>query len=220
MNIDTLMQAARQRTGLHDFGPAEFRQPLGVLVDAINQEARLTARGLAAQTERLINALSNRLRKQQLLREHPEIHDQVVDVAYVITSLPRTGSTMLQRLLGASPHLTATLWWETIFPLPFEGEGRHDNHLRLAQADALIRMITGAAEGLETIHPMDPLAHDEDLMIIEQSFVSTMPEAMMYVPSYGAYVLSADDDWVYRELVDYLKILQWQLPARAGRKWI
>jgi hypothetical protein len=67
---------------------------------------------------------------------------------------------------------------------------------------------------------MDPLAHDEDLMIIEQSFVSTMPEAMMYVPSYGAYVLQADDAWVYDELVDYLKILQWQSPARAGRKWI
>jgi hypothetical protein len=220
MQLDQLMRAARDRTQLHDFGPDRFIEPLTVLIKSIKAEAQLSEAGLAAQTERLTNALANRLRKQQLLATHREIHDERVEVAYVITSLPRTGSTMLQRLLGASPHLTATLWWETIFPLPFEGEARFENHLRLDAAEALIRMITGAAEGLDTIHPMDPLAHDEDLMIIEQSFVSTMPEAMMYVPSYGAYVLQADDSWVYDELVDYLKILQWQTPARAGRKWI
>jgi hypothetical protein len=220
MELDTLINEAKARTNLTNFGPDQFITPLKILIKSINEEAQLTERGHHAQTERLINALSNRLRKQQLLQTHPEIHDETIDVAFVITSLPRTGSTMLQRLLGASPHLTATRWWETIFPLPFEGESRHENHLRLAQADALIRLITGAAEGLDTIHPMDPLAHDEDLMIIEQSFVSTMPEAMMYVPTYGAYVLQADDGWVYNELIDYLKILQWQSPAHANRKWI
>lgn len=216
MDIETLCAAARARTGLADFGPGNFREPLGVLIASIAREAELTERGLAAQTERLINALANRLRKVALLRAHPEIHDEPIEVAFVITSLPRTGSTFLQRLLGASPHLTATRWWETIFPLPLEGEARHENHLRLQQADALIRMITGAAEGLDAIHPMDPLAHDEDLMIVEQSFISTMPEAMMWVPSYGAYVLRAEDSWVWDELADYLKILQWQRAPRAG----
>jgi hypothetical protein len=220
MNLEHLMHAARDRTGLSDFGSEQFIEPLTVLIKSINDEAQLTEAGFAAQSERLTNALANRLRKRRLLTQYPDIHDEQVDVAYVITSLPRTGSTMLQRLLGASPHLTATFWWETIFPLPFEGEARTENHMRLEAAQSLIRLITGAAEGLETIHPMDPLAHDEDLMIIEQSFVSTMPEAMMYVPSYGAYVLQADDSWVYDELVDYLKILQWQTPARAHRKWI
>jgi hypothetical protein len=220
MELQQLLNAAKDRTQLSDFGPTQFIEPLTVLIKSINEEAQLSERGKATQTDRLVNALSNRLRKQHLLKTHPEIHNETVQVAYVITSLPRTGSTMLQRLLGASPHLTATYWWETIFPLPFEGEARHENHLRLQAADSLIRLITGAAEGLETIHPMDPLAHDEDLMIIEQSFVSTMPEAMMYVPTYGAYVLQAEDDWVYKELIDYLKILQWQSPARANRKWI
>jgi hypothetical protein len=220
LTLENITAQAKARTGLNDFGPTHFEEPLKILIESINEEAQLTEAGLAAQTERLTNALSNRLRKQHLLQTYPEILDETVSVAVVITSLPRTGSTMLQRLLGASPNLTATYWWETIFPLPVEGESRFENHIRLDHAKALIAMITGAAENIETMHPMDPLAHDEDLMIIEQSFVSTMPEAMMYVPSYGAYVLQADDAWVYDELVDYLKILQWQSPARAGRKWI
>ena len=220
LTLNHIVNEAKQRTQLTEFGPDHFIEPLKILIKSINTEAHLTEAGEAAQTERLINALSNRLRKQHLLRTDPEIHDETVSVAVVITSLPRTGSTMLQRLLGASPHLTATRWWETIFPLPLEGEGRFEHHLRLQHAKALIAMIVGAAENIDTMHPMDPLAHDEDLMIVEQSFVSTMPEAMMYVPSYGAYVLQADDSWVYEELTDYLKILQWQSPALAGRKWI
>lgn len=220
LTLENITAQAQARTGLNDFGPTHFEQPLKILIKSINEEAQLTEAGLAAQTERLTNALSNRLRKQHLLQTYPEILDETVSVAVVITSLPRTGSTMLQRLLGASPNLTATLWWETIFPLPVEGESRYENHIRLEQAKALIQMITSAAENIETMHPMDPLAHDEDLMIVEQSFVSTMPEAMMYVPSYGAYVLQTDDSWVYDELTDYLRILQWQSPSRAGRKWI
>jgi hypothetical protein len=127
---------------------------------------------------------------------------------------------MLQRLLGASPSLTATRWWEAIFPLPMEGEGRTGNHIRIGLAEALIQQITAAAAGLDAIHKMDPHAHDEDLLIVEQSFISTMPEAMMYVPSYGNYVLYADAGWVYDELLEYLQILQWQTPERAARRWV
>ena len=220
LSLQSLLEDARRDTGLRDFGPDRFREPLAVLVRAINTEAELTPAGFAAQRARLVNALANRLRKVALLRAHPEIRGETVEVGFAIVSLPRTGSTMLQRLLGASPRLTATRWWESIFPLPFAGEGRTENHVRLQAAEALIRQITAAAAGFDAMHPMDPHAHDEDLMILEQSFLSTMPEAMMYVPSYGDYVLGADAAWVYDELHEYLQILQWQSPARQGRRWV
>jgi len=224
ISVEGLMQEAQRQTGLADFGPDRFLEPLRVLVDSIMREAALTERGMAAQRARLVNGLANRLRKRALLADHPEIHDEHVQVAFAIVSLPRTGSTMLQRLLGASPRLTATRWWEAIFPLPMPGEARGENHVRIAQAEALIKQITDAAGGLAAIHPMDPHAHDEDLLVVEQSFVSTMAEAMMYVPSYGQYVLGVDAGWVYDELAEYLQILQWQSAERqganAGRRWV
>jgi hypothetical protein len=220
LTVDHLVNESRRQTDLTDFGSDRFLEPLRILVKAINTEAELTPSGFAAQRARLINALANRLRKQALLQAHPEIRDVPAEVAFAIVSLPRTGSTMLQRLLGASPSLTATRWWEAIFPLPMAGEGRTGNQIRIAHASALIQQITNAAGNLHTIHKMDPHAHDEDLLIVEQSFVSTMPEAMMYVPSYGEYVLHADATWVYDELHEYLQILQWQTPGRETRRWV
>ncbi len=217
---DTLLSAARQRTGLHDFGPDHFLEPLGVLTQAIVNEARLNEAGVAAQQERLINALSNRLRKQRLFARHPEIRDEEVQVAVVIIGLPRTGSTMLHRLLCASPRATATRWWETIFPLSRREDDDRDIAGRQADAARLARQLVESSAGFEAIHPLDPYATDEELPLIEQSFVSNIPESMMYVPGYGEWLLNADQSLAYGELIDWLRILQWQDPARRGRKWI
>jgi Sulfotransferase family len=91
---------------------------------------------------------------------------------------------------------------------------------RQADAEALAKQLVAASAGLEAIHPMDPYAHDEDLLLIEQTFVSNVPEAMLHVPSYGAWLAKADQSWAYAELRDWLKILQWQNLARRGRKWV
>jgi Sulfotransferase family len=215
-----LLAAAEARTGLGNFGPAHFREPLEVLTRSMREEARLNAMGLAVQSERLVNALANRLRRIELLRQHPEIAEEKVEVGVVIAGLPRTGSTMLQRLLAATPQTTAPYWWETIYPLPRGEPGPADIAARQADAEALAAQLVAASAGLEAIHPMDAHAHDEDLLLIEQTFVSNVPEAMLHVPSYGAWLARADQSWSYRELVDWLRILQWQDPARRGRKWV
>ena len=220
LDVATLMRQATESTGLADFGPDHFREPLGQLVTAMNEEAQLNEAGRAVQSARIVNALENRLRRQRLMARHPEIADEPVDVGAVIVGMPRTGSTMLQRLLAASPHATAMQWWETIFPLPRDETGEADIAARKADAKALADQLVGASAGFEAIHPMDAFAHDEELPLIEQSFMSNIPESMMYLPGYGEWLLKADQRPAYGELIEWLKILQWQKPERAGRKWI
>jgi hypothetical protein len=217
---DGLMAHARERTGLADFGPDHFREPLDVLLRAIREEAQLNDAGAAVHRERIVNALANRLRKQALFARHPEIREQEVDVAVVIVGLPRTGSTMLHRLLAASPRMTATRWWETIYPLPRDGDGEADVAARKADAEALAAELLGASRGFDAIHPLDAHAYDEELPLIEQSFLSNIPESMLYVPSYGAWLLNTDQRPAYDELIDWLRVLQWQDSARRGRSWI
>lgn len=219
-NVDGLMALARQRTGLTDFGPDHFVEPLTILVRAMVEEAQLNDSGAAVHGGRLVNALSNRLRKQALLAKHPEIREQEVHVAAVIVGLPRTGSTMLHRLLAASPHATATRWWETIFPLPRRDDGDADIASRKTDAEALAAQLLESSAGFNAIHPLDAHAFDEELPLIEQSFMSNIPESMLYVPSYGEYLLGADQRPAYDELIEWLRILQWQDPTRAGQKWI
>lgn len=215
-----LLDDARTSTGLADFGSTHFMEALEVLVDSMNREACLSPAGRAMQVARIGNALENRLRRRALMLAHPEIGDQKLEVAAIIAGMPRTGSTMLQRLLAAAPQATATVWWETIYPLPRDSDGEGDIARRKADAVALMQQMVAASAGFESIHPMDAFAHDEELPLIEQSFISNIPEAMMYLPSYGEWLLGADQRWAYAELIEWLKILQWQDPSRRGRKWI
>ncbi|MEO6093938.1 MAG: sulfotransferase [Novosphingobium sp.] len=217
---DNLMDRARAGTGLADFGPDHFLEPLTVLTRAMRDEAQLNAQGLATHSARLVNALENRLRRIELLKRHPEICEEEVDVGVVIVGLPRTGSTMLQRLLAASPKATATLWWETIYPLPRGQANAADVAERKADAEALARQLVDSSAGFEAIHPLDAHAYDEELSLIEQSFVSNNPESMLYLPSYGKWLLDADQRPAYAELLEWLRILQWQDPARRGSKWV
>ncbi|QZP09220.1 sulfotransferase [Caenibius sp. WL] len=217
---DALMARAKANTGLDDFGPDHFLEPLTVLTRSMREEADLNEAGIQMQGGRIVNALENRLRRQALMKAHPEIADEKVEVGAIIVGLPRTGSTMLHRLLAASPRATAMVWWETIFPLPRDESGAADIAARKADAEALVEQLVGASAGFDAIHPMDAHAYDEELPLIEQSFISNIPEAMMYLPSYGAWLLEADQRAAYGELIDWLKILQWQDPSRRGQKWV
>jgi hypothetical protein len=220
LNAGILMNEAKASTGLSDFGPDHFVEPLNVLLKAMRDEAQLTPEGITQQAGRLVNALENRLRRHKLLADHPEILDQNVDIGVVILGMPRTGSTMLQRLLASSPQATATRWWETIFPLPRTAGGADDRQERIADAEALAAQLVTSSAGFEAIHPMDAHAFDEELTLIEQSFVSNIPESMMFVPSYGEWLLKADQRPAYGELIDWLRILQWQNPGREQQRWI
>lgn len=217
---ETLLERARERTGLTDFGPDRFREPLAVLCRSLSEESQLNAMGAAVQGERITNALANRLLRIDLIKRHPEILDEEVQVGAIIVGLPRTGSTMLQRLLAAAPNATAPFWWETIYPLPRTDSGQADIEARKADAAALSAALVKASPGLEAIHPMNPFAHDEDLPLIEQSLVSNMPEAFAYVPSYGTWLAQVDQRGSYAEEVQWLQILQWQNPERRMQKWI
>ncbi|MBR9910638.1 MAG: sulfotransferase [Gammaproteobacteria bacterium] len=220
LTTERLLAIARQRAGLDEFGNDKFMRPLTVLLQAMREEAQLTQAGLRAQSERLINALVNRLRRTRFVHDNPSVLDEDVKVAAVIVGLPRTGSTMLQRLLAAAPSLTATCWWETIYPMPLPGEDPNSREARITLAEQLVAQILASADNFASIHPMDARAYDEELTLIEHSFMSNMPESMMYVPSYGQWLLQADQTWAYQELILYLKILQFQHPRRRQQHWV
>ena len=123
---DALMARAKANTGLDDFGPGHFLEPLTVLTRSMREEADLNEAGIQMQGGRIVNALENRLRRQALMKAHPEIADEKVEVGAIIVGLPRTGSTMLHRMLASAPGMTGTRWFETQNYAPFPNETRGD----------------------------------------------------------------------------------------------
>jgi Sulfotransferase family len=219
ISTGTLLDAARTRASLNDFGDEWFLPPLEHLVAALNDEARLKSTE-AGPVQRIIYSLVERLQLVDTLKRHPEILDEKVEVAGAVLGLPRTGSTMMQRLLGSSPQLTSGFWWEVTFPLPFPGEKPGDPAPRQEAARATVEAFYAQWPEFRSIHPMDAMAHDEDVMLLDKTFLSSTYDSIAWVPTYGFWMAQQDMTRAYQELRVWLQVLQSQSPARRKQKWI
>lgn len=215
-SVDELIDQARRETGLSAFGTDEFLPPLEALVGSLEHESDLNATGVALQRERIVELLKNRLRFQAHLERHPEILDEPLEPPVVILGLPRTGTTMLQRLVSTDRRFIATRWYEVRFPVPaldWDFDDATDERIPFAQAE--VAALIAANPELLSIHPLDALAPDEDLMLLENCFLSSVPGSQVRMPGYNAFY-EADDGRIptayHRKL---LQFLQWQR-RRAG----
>lgn len=215
-----LLDLARARAGLSDFGDTWFVEPMARYLEALGSEACLTDAGADAQREVIVKGLVNRLRMIEDIKRHPQINDETVDVAAVILGLPRTGSTIFQRLLASAPRMTAIRWYELQNYAPFPGEQASYPSDRRAYAQAMIAGWLEAVPELASIHPLDPDAPDEEILILGQMFVSTMLEGMSFIPGFSNWLDGYDQSRGHEDLKTILKYLQWQDPARRGRKWV
>jgi hypothetical protein len=220
LTFDALTKAARERTGLRDFGPETWVEPLTVQLDSINREARLSDMGRMIQFENIVNLLSTRLRTIQAVKDHPEILDEKVTVAATIVALHRTGSTLTHRMLTSAPSMTAMAWWECQYPVPLPGEvrGHPDERRKLAQEK--LDMWLQAMPDLMSIHPMSLDQPDEETTVLEGSFVGLSPESFLRVPSYAEWSAKADHSHAYDDLRLLLQYLQWQDTSRKGKSWV
>jgi hypothetical protein len=220
LDREPLLDLARKRTGLDDFGDTWFFEPMDRYLAAVNAEGRLTEQGAAGQTEVIVKGLASRLRMVEDIKRHPEILDEDVAVAGIILGLPRTGSTIFHRLLASTPGMTAIRWFEAQNFAPFPGEEHGKPIERRAYAQAMIDGWLQVAPELASIHPLDPEAPDEEILILGQMFVSTMIEGMSFVPSFAAWLDDYDQSRGHEDLKTILKYLQWQAPERRGKRWI
>ncbi len=219
LDVDGLLAAARDKTGLDDFGDEWFVEPLTVLTTALVEEARLSEMGLALTQGRLTALLADRLRLRKYQSDHPEVTEQDVMVAAEICGLPRTGSTLLHRLMASSPLVTSTLSWETSYPLPFPGEGP-DAELRKQKARDRYAMFMEMAPDFGDIHTIEWDGPEEDVIVLDRTFTSMSFDSFYWVPTYGDWLREFDQAPAYRELHEWLQALQFQDPSRKGKVWV
>ncbi|MEV6711398.1 sulfotransferase [Lentzea sp. NPDC051208] len=214
LNVPELLDGACAKTGLSNFGDDWFREPLDVLVRSLNTEAALSPLGFELTRNRLTALLADRLRLRELQRSNPEVLDVQVRVAAEICGLPRTGSTLLHRLLAASPQVTSTLSWEVAYPLPFPGEGP-DAEQRKRRAQERMQMFAQLSPDFGDLHTVVWDGPEEDVILLDRTFVSMSFDSFYWVPAYGDWLRSADQRPAYRELREWLQVLQWQNTSRS-----
>jgi hypothetical protein len=188
-------------------------------VHALRTEADLTAAGAIQTSEIIIRSLVNRLRMIDAIRLHPEILDEDLKVLAAIIGLPRTGSTLLQRILASIPGINGVRWWELQNFAPFPGEVRGQPTERLRFAEQMVADWLAATPEFAAIHPLSATQVDEESILLHNMFCGAL-EFRAPIPSYVVWQSTADFRNAYADLSATLKFLQWQEPSRRGKPWV
>lgn len=213
---DHLIKTARRKTGLQFFGNDFWEDPLDRLLYSVNEEAQLSPVGRFITKQRLVNMLEIRLRAENDFRRRPEILEQEIYPVQLICGLQRTGTTKLQRLLAADPENRVLLSWEALNPVPLSDKP-DEKEQRIKAARLSERALKLMAPGFFSIHPVEYQQPEEDILLLDITFMSTTAEATMHVPSYAAWLEQTDQSPAYQYMIKLLKHLQWQRPAK---RWV
>lgn len=221
LSTDQLLTKALEVANASAFSDLSFLSPLESLVEGLNTEAALNEMGRQFHAARLIDLLANRLRLEQWIERYPEILEEEILSPIVVIGLPRTGTTMLHRSIAADHQLLAPLWYEVRQPSPLNDDfQRDDDRIPIAQAE--VAAMLEASPELAAIHPMDPVAADEEIMLLEHAFMSTVPECYGFMPNYGESLYEQDQSAAYDYLYTQLQFLQWQKRRKGltGKRWL
>jgi hypothetical protein len=219
LSSDALLGQARAETGLDDFGPADFRERLDVLVRSFDTEAGLNPLGRMNAYGLLLSLLKNRLRVEDLVARRPEILDVEIARPIVICGLPRTGTTHLHNLMSADAGLRSLPYWESLEPVlaPSEQPPPGAPDPRIVRTDAALGFLNDALPYFKRMHEMTTWHVHEEIQLLAIDFSTMLFDTVAPVPSWRDYYQSHDQTPSYRYLHKLLQALQWQ---RGGDRWV
>ncbi len=216
LDEESLLDAARVRVGLGDFGEDDWREPFGLMIGDL-AEADLTLTGRLLARIDIVRSLEVRLQMTEVEALHPEILEQPVVAPIFITGLGRSGTSILLELMGQDPGLRPGLGWEFRYPSPPPIAGRPDRG-RIAMANADLDLWEQVIPELRAIHETAIEGPDEDSMAHMHAFVSGIWSAVHRLPSLEAWVARDRSATALRFHRRVLQHLLWATPGRVVGK--
>jgi len=217
LDAERLLAGARRRAQLDDFGDDAFRDGLTRLVAALDAEAGLTILGRIVARTDLLRLLQNRLRLVDLRKQHAEIDRETIRAPIFILGLPRTGTSILHELLAQDPANRVPMTWEVMQPFPPPRRDTYETDPRIAEVDRHFAGIDRLIPDFKSMHPMGATLPQECVVITQHELASMVWHTQFRVPSYQAWLESADLRPVYEGHRRWLQYYQWAVP---GQRWV
>lgn len=224
---EELLAAAQASTGLSDFGPASFQEGLTVLLNSLEDEARLTTIGRVAARRRIINLLETRLRLLDYRKHHPDVAAQHIRSPIFVLGLPRTGTTVLYGMLASDPRLRSPASWEVARPFPPPHDADMSTDPRIAATAKEFDQFRRLVPGIDQIHPLGATLPQECLALQAPEFTSYEYPTTFQVPGYWAWLREQDLRPAYEFERCFLQHLQsgyarerWLLKTPAHLMWL
>jgi hypothetical protein len=209
-----LIETAKRRCGLDDFGEGDFFEALSRLLESCQSEARLNLIGKIALRTNILQTLCSRLRMEHDRQLYPDIARQEIREPLFIVGLPRSGTTLLHNLLAADPEHRSPLMWEVSSPSP---PTRANEKRRIRDATWSCKFFNWLAPTFRYVHAVGAELPQECIGLMAPTFMSDQFDAMYYVPSYRAWFFRQDLRPAYEYHRRFLQHLQFR---RAAGRWI
>jgi hypothetical protein len=209
MSMRSLMDAARRKTGLDDFGSPSFEAPLRILVDSYNMSPRLDPTGVLTTRRELVRILCNRLCIESSRPLLGSADPANITQPVVILGLPRSGTTFLHRLLAADPDHRYLRHWEGLFPAPTAPADQ-----RQRETERRLASFSRRSPGFAAAHTLAADAPEECVLLFDNALASYRFEMEHSVPTYSRWLDGCDmsEAYAYYRLQLSLLSLEWSRP--------
>jgi hypothetical protein len=209
-----LIDTAKRRCGIDHFGEGELFEALSRLLESCQDEARLNLIGKVALKVDVLETLCARLKMERDRQLYPNISRQEIREPLFIVGLPRSGTSVLHRLLAADPEHRAPLMWEVRSPSP---PTRVDEKRRIQRATQSCNFFNWLVPTFRYVHTVGAEVPQECVSLMTPTFLSDQFDAMYYVPSYRRWFFRQDLRPAYEYHRRFLQHLQFR---HTARRWI
>jgi hypothetical protein len=215
LDEESLLSSATQSSGLSDFGADDWREPFRVFLKALDEEADLNLMGRVRTRSEILQLLEARLQVEDTYKRHPEIADEQIKQPMIIIGQGRSGTTLLQNVLGAHPDNGVLMHWEMMFPCPPPEKATYGADPRIEKADKLIDQWNRVTPTFPSMHELRGYVPFEDCILLAMNFMAlSWMDCLGQVPSYDAYMMQQDIEPALRYHERVLKLLQWKNPRK------
>ncbi|MBY0402140.1 sulfotransferase, partial [Myxococcota bacterium] len=204
----SLLETAMAKTGLADFGDDDWREPFRILLDDLEHAADLHLVGRLMTRSDLLVHLEGRLRVIDWIKRHPEVERERIEAPVFVVGLPRSGTTIMEEILGADPNARSVRMWEAKFPVPPPRPEDPKPDPRIARAEALVGLQDAITPEWASMHKVGGELPVECIEFTYSSFVSYAFSASFHVPNYTRYVAGNDHRSAFLWHEKILKLLQ------------
>jgi hypothetical protein len=211
-----LMDVARRRSGLDDFGDPQFMGPLGLVLETI-ENAPMNLLGRMIKLEEVLRYLTGRLRLEELWKRNPAILEEKIEKPIFIVSLPRAGSSILFELMSRRQRLRYLQHWEAVEPCPPPHPDTYAADPRIAANTDWIESWNRIAPDYPSRHLVGPTVPVECITAMGFSFVSAQFGLGVDEASYHLAITS--EQWV-QSYEYYKRVLQTLQFNFADKQWL
>ena len=189
-----------------------FLKRYHVCLSHAQDEARLNLIGKIALKTDVLETLCARLQMERDRQLYPDITRQEIREPLFIVGLPRSGTSVLHRLLGADPEHRSPLMWEVRSPSP---PTRDDEKRRIQRATQSCNFFNWLVPTFRYVHTVGAEVPQECVSLMTPTFLSDQFDAMYYVPSYRAWFFRQDLRPAYEYHRRFLQHLQFRRACSA-----